>query len=29
MSEYFPEVKHLGGRMKFELDSLIMQQKQI
>ena len=20
MSEYFPEVKHLGGRLKFELD---------
>ena len=28
MSEYFPELKHLGGRVKVELDCLIMQQKQ-
>ena len=29
MSEYFPEPKSLGGRVKVELDCLIMQQKLI
>ena len=29
MSEYFPESKSLGARVKVELDYLIVQQKQI
>ena len=29
MSEYFPEPKSLGGRVKVELDYIVMQQKQI
>ena len=29
MSEYFPEPKSFGGKVKVELDCLIMQQKKI